>query len=161
MPALINQQKYLPDFIRLNEDWITHYFGIEEVDRELARNPARIIADGGYIFTLLEDNQVIGVCALFKENDDVFQLARMAVNPEFQGKGYGNTLMDAAFKHLYKIGASRVYLLSNTILTPAIALYRKHGFTVLREGQHPVYARCNIEMERMLYPPTCRSNGTR
>lgn len=150
MSVLINQKKYLPDFIRLNEDWISHYFSIEEADRELARNPARIIVDGGYIFTLLEQGQVVGVCALFKEDDDVFQLARMAVSPESQGKGFGHALIDAAFDQLHKVGTSRVYLLSNTILAPAIALYRKHGFTVLCEGQHPVYSRCNIVMEKML-----------
>jgi len=153
MPVLINQKQYLPDFIRLNEDWIAHYFRIEEADRELARNPAGIISDGGYIFTLLEADQVVGVCALFKEDANVFQLARMAVSPEFQGKGFGHALIDAAFEHLHKIGASRVHLLSNTILAPAIALYRKHGFTVLSEGKHPVYARCNIVMEKVLQPP--------
>lgn len=153
MPVLINQKQYLPDFIRLNEDWIAHHFRIEEADRELARNPARIISEGGYIFTLLEENQVVGVCALFREDANVFQLARMAVSPEFQGKGFGHALTDAAFEHLHKIGASRVYLLSNTVLIPAIALYRKHGFTVLCEGQHPVYARCNIVMEKVLQPP--------
>ncbi|HUW28752.1 MAG TPA: GNAT family N-acetyltransferase [Sulfuriferula sp.] len=150
MPVLINQKQYLPDFICLNEDWITHYFRIEAADRELARNPARIILDGGYIFTLLEQEQVVGVCALFKEDDNVFQLARMAVSPKSQGKGYGDALINAAFAKLRELKASRVYLLSNTILAPAIALYRKHGFTVLCEGQHPVYSRCNIVMEKML-----------
>lgn len=148
--VLVNENKYTADFIRLNEAWITHFFKIEKADRELARNPTKIIADGGYIFTLLEDGRVAGVCALFKEADGVFQLARMAVSPVFQGKGYGNALMDSAFAKLRDIGASRVYLLSNTILVPAIALYRKYGFTVLHEGQHPVYARCNIVMEKKL-----------
>ena len=146
----VNADQYLPDFIRLNEAWIAHYFKIEEADRELARNPTKIIDDGGYIFTLLENSRVVGVCALFKEANGVYQLARMAVSPEFQGKGYGNLLMDAAFAKLEDIGASRVYLLSNTILAPAIALYRKYGFTVQQEGQHPVYARCNIVLEKKL-----------
>jgi putative acetyltransferase len=150
MTILINRNQYLPDFIRLNEDWISHYFRIEAADRELARNPARIISEGGYIFTLLKEDQVAGVCALFKEDANVYQLARMAVSPEFQGKGFGHALIDAALEHLLKIGASRVYLLSNTTLAPALALYRKHGFTVLCEGQHPVYTRCNIIMEKML-----------
>ncbi|MBI3432077.1 MAG: GNAT family N-acetyltransferase [Hydrogenophilales bacterium] len=150
MPVLINNKQYLPDFIRLNEAWIAHYFRIEEADRELARSPAKIIAGGGYIFTLLEEDQVAGVCALFKEDDDVFQLARMAVSPEHQGKGYGDALIDSTFAKLREIKASRVYLLSNTILAPAITLYKKRGFSVLSEGVHPVYARCNIVMEKIL-----------
>lgn len=147
---LINHKEYLDDFIRLNEAWITHYFKLEDADRMLARNPGKIIEDGGYIFSLLVGNDVAGVCALFNDGGDVFQLARMAVAPENQGNGYGDLLLNAAMKKLREINARRVYLLSNTILTPAIMLYKKHGFSVISEGRHSVYARCDIVMEKML-----------
>lgn len=150
MAVLINQTEYLNDFIRLNEAWIARYFRLEEADRVLAGNPAKIIEDGGFILTLLLGNEVVGVCALRKDDNDSFQLARMAVAPEHQGKGYGDVLMNASIGKLREIKASRVYLLSNTTLMPAISLYRKHGFTTLSEGQHPVYARCNIVMEKKL-----------
>lgn len=150
MTVLINRTEYLNDFIRLNEAWITHYFKIEKADRVLASNPAKIIEGGGYVFTLLMNNEIVGVCALFKEDDRAFQLARMAVAPEHQGKGYGDVLMDAAIDKLREIKASRVYLLSNTRLAPAISLYTKYGFTTVSEGQHPDYARCNIVMEKRL-----------
>lgn len=150
LTVLINQAKFLDNFIRLNEAWITRYFRIEEADRSLADNPAKIIEDGGFIFTLLMGNEVVGVCALFKDDDHTFQLARMAVALKHQGKGYGDVLMCAAIDKLREIKASRVYLLSNTILVPAISLYQKHGFITLSEGQHPVYARCNIVMEKKI-----------
>lgn len=150
LTVLINQAKFLDNFICLNETWITHYFRIEEADKLLAANPAKIIEDGGFIFTLLADSEAVGVCALFKEDDHTFQLARMAVAQEYQGKGYGDVLMNAAIGKLREIKASRVYLLSNTILVQAISLYQKHGFTTIREGQHPAYARCNIVMEKKL-----------
>lgn len=152
MQLLINQPQYLSEFIRLNEAWIGHYFKIEEADRQLARNPGRIIEAGGYIFTLLEGDRVAGVCALFKEEDGIYQLARMAVDPDFQGRGHGNTLMEAALSKLEEIGAKRVYLLSNTTLTAALGLYKKYGFSVLSEGQHPIYARSDIVMEKILAP---------
>ena len=44
------------------------------------------------------------------------------------------------------IGATRVYLESNTILEPAINLYRKLGFKSVEGGASP-YGRCNIQME--------------
>jgi len=150
MTILINRTEYLDAFIRLNEAWITRYFSIEEADRILASNPAKIIEDRGYIFILLVENEVVGTCALFKDDGDAFQLARMAVAPAHQSNGYGDKLIKAAIDQLHEIKASRVYLLSNTILTSAISLYKKHGFTIVCEGQHPVYARCDIVMEKKL-----------
>src|SRR5688572_7752706 len=124
----IDNASHCGDFIRLNEIWINEYFALEESDRQLAADPYRIVRDGGHILSLLEDGKVIGVCALFKESPVRFQLARMAIDPEYQGKGYGDALMRAAIELARQRGVETLYLLSNTVLGPAIALYRKHGF---------------------------------
>jgi putative acetyltransferase len=145
---LVNKRELVSEFIRLNEEWISHYFEIEDVDCALAENPWRIIENGGYIFSLVSEGKVLGVCALFNEGEDNFELARMAVSPDAQGNGYGNLLVQASLSKLAEIGARRVYLISNTKLAAAIALYQKHGFTTIFEGPHPAYARANIVMER-------------
>lgn len=147
---LVNDRRYLADFIRLNEAWISYYFELEEADRSLARNPAQIIENGGYVFSLLVEGQVVGVCALFYEGENTFQLARMAVAREHQGKGYGNLLLIATLEKLREIGATRVFLLTNKILVPAIGLYKKHGFKLVSEGQHPVYSRSDVVMAKSL-----------
>jgi putative acetyltransferase len=148
MEILENNREYLQDFIRLNEEWISTYFKIEAVDIELAANPYKVIENGGYIFSLVVNGSVVGACALFNSGDGVYELARMAVAPEHQGLGYGNALINTCIKKLKAIGASKVYLVSNTKLVSAIALYKKHGFEVTFEGAHPVYLRANIIMER-------------
>ena len=74
----------------------------------------------------------------------------MALKMEPQGKGHGDILLKAAIEKLQEIKAKKVYLLSNTVLTPAINLYKKHGFTVHSEGQHPDYARCDIVMVKII-----------
>ena len=150
MKLVENKKEFLSDFIRLNEEWISTYFEIEEVDRILAKNPYQIIENGGYIFSLISDSDVLGVCALFNEGNGVFELARMAVSPKHQGKGYGHKLISACLAKLEEIGASKVYLVSNTKLEAAIALYKRHGFETISEGPHPVYSRANIVMERMV-----------
>jgi putative acetyltransferase len=147
---LINDRRYLGDFIRLNEEWITRYFKLEAPDHELVRNPGKIIDEGGYIFGLMVDDTVVGVCALFNDGNGVYQLARMAVSPANQGKGYGDKLTHTVLEHLRSIEAVRVYLLSNTKLEAAIGLYRKHGFNLRSLGQHAVYARSDITMEKGL-----------
>lgn len=145
-----NNVAHLPDLVRLNEMWITEHFALEEADHALARNPSKIIDSGGYVFSLACGHQVAGVCALFKENAERYQLARMAVEPQHRGKGYGKALLNHAIAHSRSVGGKSVYLLSNTVLEPAIALYERFGFTPVSLGQHPIYARCNIVMELAL-----------
>jgi len=148
MNIIENSKEYLTDFIRLNEEWISQYFEIEETDKNLADNPFKIIEDGGYIFYLVSGNNVMGVCALFNDGGGVYELARMAVSPAFHGKGYGNRLIEHCLLKLKEIDAQRVYLVSNTKLGAAIGLYKKFGFQTVSEGPHPVYSRANIVMER-------------
>ncbi|MGG7055195.1 GNAT family N-acetyltransferase [Nitrosomonas sp. ANs5] len=145
-----DNENHCSDFIRLNELWIKECFVLEEGDRKLAADPYGIVREGGHILSLVESGKVIGVCALFKESPARFQLARMTVAPNERGKGYGKILLQAAIEKAKIRGATSLYLLSNTALGTALALYRKHGFRTLSEGVHPVYARCNIVMELAL-----------
>jgi N-acetylglutamate synthase-like GNAT family acetyltransferase len=147
MALEIDNETHCGDFIRLNELWITESFALEESDRELAADPYKIVRDGGHILSFVEGGKVVGVCALFKDSPTRFQLARMAVDPRERGKGYGETLIRAAVEKAKESGARSLYLLTNTALGPALALYRKHGFRTVTEGAHPLYARCNIVME--------------
>ena len=147
MEIVVNKIELLQDFIRLNEEWISTYFKLEEVDFLLAENPFKVIEDGGYIFSLLVGGSVVGVCALFNEGNGVYELARMAVSPKFQGQGFGNTLIKTCFSKLKEVEAEKVHLVSNTKLESAIALYKKHNFKITHEGAHPLYSRANICME--------------
>jgi N-acetylglutamate synthase-like GNAT family acetyltransferase len=147
MSVQIDNERHCKEFVRLNELWISEHFSLEESDRKLAEDPFKIVRDGGHILSLTESVRVVGVCALFKETNGRYQLARMAVEPSERGKGHGEALIVAALQQARECGAKTVYLLSNTVLAPAIALYRKHGFSPVSEGRHPVYARCNIVME--------------
>ncbi|HTT06403.1 MAG TPA: GNAT family N-acetyltransferase [Steroidobacteraceae bacterium] len=146
----INDRECLPDFIRLNELWITAHFSIEDADRALALSPGKVIDDGGFVFSLKVDDRVVGVCALFKESATRYQLARMAVEPALRGRGYGHMLMEYVLETAKSAGAESIYLMSNTALQAAISLYERFGFVVISRGQHPVYARCNIVLERQL-----------
>jgi putative acetyltransferase len=148
MNIIENSKDHLDDFIRLNEEWISQYFQIEETDRKLAAHPYQIVENGGYIFCLVSESEVLGVCALFNDGNGIYELARMAVSPAHHGKGYSNLLIEHCFLKLKAIQAGGVYLVSNTKLVAAISLYKKHGFQTVSEGPHPVYSRANIVMER-------------
>lgn len=143
------QQQYQAAFKSLNEQWISTYFEIEEADSKALGNPESYILDnGGKIFVALYQGEPVGVCALIKMNDPDYQyeMAKMAVSPDVQGKSIGWLLGQAIVNEAKKLGASKLYLESNTLLKPAINLYHKLGFKKV-VGRSTPYARCNIQME--------------
>jgi DNA-binding MarR family transcriptional regulator/GNAT superfamily N-acetyltransferase len=143
--------EYKPDhqqaFKQLNETWITAYFKMEEADHKSLNHPeAYILEKGGYILIALYKGQPVGTCALIKESDEVFELAKMAVSADAQGKGIGYVLGKGAIEKAKQAGAKKVRLESNTRLKPAINLYQKLGFKQFT-GLPSAYERCNIRME--------------
>jgi ribosomal protein S18 acetylase RimI-like enzyme len=134
-------------FRRLNEAWISKYFIIEPADRKVLDSPqSQILEKGGHILVALLADAVVGVCALLQLDDNGYELAKMAVSPEVQGRGIGWMLGRAAVERARSLGASRLYLESNTRLKPAIALYEKLGFRRIVGPPSP-YSRSNIQME--------------
>jgi len=145
-----NCRAHLADFVRLNEGWIAEFFEIEEIDRELARDPDAVIRRGGLVLTATLGDAVVGCCALFRHADASFELARMAVDPPIQGRGIGAALLERAVERARALGGVRITLLTNSVLAPAIALYRRHGFFTVHEGPHPDYNRCNLILGRSI-----------
>lgn len=142
--------EYREAFKNLNLAWIHQYFKVEKKDLEQVENPEACITAGGEIFFVIENGVAVGTCALFKISSGVYELAKMAVDPFAQGKGYGDILMKAAEDWARSAGANEIIILSNTVLAPAISLYKKHGYETMRLGPHPDYERCNIEMKKRI-----------
>ena len=138
-------------FESLNRAWIEEYFEIEDADLTVFSDPLReIVEPGGQIFFVTSDGAVLGTCAVLRLSEDVYELAKMAVAAEARGRGYGDLLIEAAIEFARQAGASRLILLSNTRLKPAIALYQKHGFTSVPITDAHDYARVDIQMELRL-----------
>ncbi|WP_343692196.1 bifunctional helix-turn-helix transcriptional regulator/GNAT family N-acetyltransferase [Chitinophaga sp.] len=143
---------YQQAFRDLNEEWITTYFKMEAADYKALDHPDEYILDkGGYILVALDGEVPVGVCALIKMDDPLYEyeLAKMAVSPKAQGKSVGYKLGSAIVEKARSLGAKNLYLESNTILKPAIGLYQKLGFKKVA-GRATPYERCNIQMELIL-----------
>ncbi|MEO3408319.1 GNAT family N-acetyltransferase [Mucilaginibacter sp. CAU 1740] len=146
------EPRYAKNFRDLNEEWISQYFKMEEADFRALDNPdSYIIEKGGTILVALYNGEAVGVCALVKMEDPEydFELAKMAVSPKAQGKNIGYLLGKAIIDKAKTQGARKLYLESNTILKPAISLYRKLGFTKVA-GRPSPYERSNIQMELII-----------
>jgi GNAT superfamily N-acetyltransferase len=151
-PTVVSyREEFRAAFEQLNRDWIETYFVLEEPDREVFSDPrAKILAPGGEIFFVVDGDQVQGTCAVIRHSASDWEIAKMAVAPVARGRGFGDLLMERAIAFAAAMGANRVIIVSNTVLEPAIRLYRKHGFVQVPLEADGRYQRANIRLEREL-----------
>lgn len=147
--------EYQPDFKRLNIEWISRYFTVEQHDLEQLDQPeVYVLPNNGQIFFAKIDNDVVGCVAMVNtgtpdRGETSFELAKMAVSPAAQGKGIGKLLCLAAIDYARQLGVRTVWLESNRILTPALTMYASVGFREVPSVPTP-YSRANIRMEMIL-----------
>lgn len=136
-------------FEKLNREWIEKFFWMEPVDVDVLRYPEKhILSKGGKILMAVANNEVVGTVALKWVEPGLFEFTKMAVDERFRGKKVGYKLALAAIEKARQQNGNKVILYSNTVLAPAISLYRKIGF---REVQvDGPYKRSNIKMEMIL-----------
>jgi GNAT superfamily N-acetyltransferase len=133
-------------FRDLNLAWIEKYFAVEHRDaRDLGDPETYIIAPGGHIFMAELNGECVGTCALMREEEGVYELAKMTVSESVRGLGVGRALGEAVIAYARSIGARRVELLTNSSLVPAITLYRALGF-VDAPMSETEYSRANVHM---------------
>jgi putative acetyltransferase len=151
MKLMKYEPRFKDAFKALNVEWISKYFKVEKKDLEQLENPEECVANGGEIFFVVnEEGQAVGTTAMYHLGEQVYELAKMAVRPDYQGRGFSNLLMQACEDWAREQNAREIIIVSNTSLTPAITLYKKHGYIVTRLGQDPDYERGDIELRKKL-----------
>jgi ribosomal protein S18 acetylase RimI-like enzyme len=141
------QPEHAEAFRTLNEAWISKHFALEAKDREVLEDPqGKILAKGGRIFMALQDGEPVGCVAMQKMADGGYEVAKMTVSETQRGSGLGRRLMQRCIDEGQALGASRLYLETNSSLAPALGLYRAMGFKDLAPSDTP-YARCDTWME--------------
>ncbi len=130
MVSIINfEQQYADDFKQLNLEWLDKFGLTEAPDLEMLDDPQGVIIDpGGYIFLAKSGDVIIGSAALIKEKPAEYELAKMAVSPAFRGKGISKLLIEQCLAKAKELKAKRMFLVSNSQLKTAIALYEQYGF---------------------------------
>ena len=74
------------------------------------------------------EGQVAGLACLRKIREDIVEIRRMYVRPEFRGKRIGRTLLDSLIIESRAIGYVSMRLYSGRFMTEAHSLYRSAGF---------------------------------
>lgn len=143
--------KYAKDFADLNVAWLEKYFVVEPHDVELLeRCEATIINNEGHIFFAKISSEIAGTFSLIKNQEGIYELGKMAVSPEFQGRKIGQQLLTFCIDFAKKQHWTKLILYSNTKLENAIYIYKKYGFVEIELEKDSPYLRSNIKMEMVL-----------
>lgn len=144
------EEKYAAAFKALNLVWLEQYNLTEAADLQMLNHPQEVIIDrGGIIFLALLNDEVVGTAALIKEHNGVYELAKMSVAPQHQGKGISRQLLQACLQQAKQWQATEVQLYSNSQLKAALGLYESMGFTYMPLENSP-FVTADIKMQLLL-----------
>ncbi|MBI1225482.1 MAG: GNAT family N-acetyltransferase [Bacteroidetes bacterium] len=148
MQIIDYQPVYFERWKAINEEWINHAYVMEEIDHLHCSKPEEsILAGGGLILLAQMDGEIAGTAGLIKDNEDTYELIKMAVDSRYRGHGIGVKLCEAAIEKAREAGAKLLYLFSNTKgSATAIQIYRDLGFVEVPLDRQD-FARADIRME--------------
>ncbi|WP_262692176.1 bifunctional helix-turn-helix transcriptional regulator/GNAT family N-acetyltransferase [Kordiimonas aestuarii] len=139
---------YRQAFYDLNIAWVRQYFKVEPIDEKVLSDPEGTILDkGGEIYFAVANGRAVGAVALKAEGDGRFELTKLGVDPNVRKGGMGRALCEKVIERFRARGGKTLYLETNTVLTPAIALYDKIGFVEMAPPVPSPYERANYYME--------------
>lgn len=144
-PGLVGWEDH---FYSINREWLEEHFTVTPADEDQLRHPERIIAGGGAVLFILEDDRPVGTGALIREANGDMELAKMGVLRTSRGKGAGTLLIAALLEEAKSRTDGIIYLETLEVLAAAVALYKKSGF--VRTGEphaHPLFGRTTFRME--------------
>src|SRR5258706_1458316 len=109
--------KYQAAFKRLNLEWLDKYNLTESHDLEILDDPdGTVIAGGGRIFLAMDDNKVIGTAGIWKENEEEYELIKMAVDSPYPAQGISKILHDHFLDAAKKPKATKIIISSHSQL---------------------------------------------
>jgi putative acetyltransferase len=143
------QDEHQPTFKALNLEWLEKFNLLEDRDLVALDNPREaIINSGGIIYLAMIDNKVIGSAAVIYEHGE-YELAKMAVEKEFRGRGISKILLDKCLEFTKQKGAKKIMLYSNSQLRSALGLYKSYGFKDIVLKDSP-FVTADVKMELLL-----------
>lgn len=128
----------MSSFKKINPE---HWIEFRELEKltfandELNKESFLIFINEDGFFGLFEDFKLIGYI-FCKNYGNYNHLHRIAVDPNFQGKGYGSILMNKAINYFSKFNLPEITLYVETHNESALRLYKKHNFEIKNESWH-------------------------
>ena len=143
------KDEYSLYFYDLNVEWLKKYFYVEKHDEEVLSNPKKfIIKNGGIVLFAKYNDTIVGTVALmYLEEENCFELTKMAVSTKYRGRKIGQKILENCIDKAQEMGLKKLILYSNRVLENAIHIYKKYGFVEIPIDSNSPYKRADIKME--------------
>ncbi len=151
MEIVAYQPCYKQDFIALNTAYVEKFFVMEQADRDILEHVDEWLDKGAMIYFAVEENQVLATCMAQPLGHAVWEICKLAADEQYQGRGAGQAVFQAAMQYAIGQGAEKLTLISNRSLKPALHIYEKFGFQeVPLEKAYWGYDRADIQFEYLV-----------
>ena len=100
----------------------------QDIEGELATLPGKFAPPGGRLIMAVTSEQAMGCAALHRIDEQVCELKRMFVLPQFRGQGVGKALARKIIENARTMGYECIRLDTGNFWTAAIQLYESLGF---------------------------------
>ena len=124
----------LLEFAGVIEDGVRRYIA-KALKDDLADIPTHYLSDPRGNFWVAEFYEsVVGIVGIQPtEKEEEAELRRMSVSSTVRRQGIGRRLLETTEDFCLEKGYSRIGLSTVGFLQPALAMYRRHGYTTVKE----------------------------
>lgn len=124
--------------------WRLHNEALDDVGAHLGNGPwdddlhdiqAAYLEAGGEFLVGVLDGRVVAMGALRRISPAEAEIKRMRVEPNLQGRGHGQALLDALHRRAAQLGFSTLRLDTAVRQRAARNLYQRNGYREVRRGR--------------------------
>jgi ribosomal protein S18 acetylase RimI-like enzyme len=82
------------------------------------------------IYEVLDQNLLVGVLVLMENSSEEVEIKNIAIDPTFQGQGFGKNLIHYGINESKKLGYSKISICTGNSSTYQLTLYKNCGFQI-------------------------------
>jgi len=123
---------------RLHDDALNEvgaHLGTGPWDEDLDDVQSVYLESGGEFLVGVLDGEIVAMGALMRTSREAAEVKRVRVRPGLQGRGYGQTLLDALHDRAAELGYTRLRLDTTVQQRVARHLYMKNGYREAGRGR--------------------------